>query len=42
MNVNKFKILATKHIFKGGKCGTFKGWYSVLYWWWMQRNWTWK
>jgi len=25
MNMNKFRIPTTKHLLKGGRCGTFKG-----------------
>jgi len=38
MNVNKFRIPTTKHLFKGEKCETFKGVRFVVYWWWMRRN----
>ena len=31
MNVNKFRILNTKHLIKGGKCETFKGVNVVVY-----------
>jgi len=35
MNVNKFRIPATKHFVKRGKCEIFKGVNLVVYWWWM-------
>jgi len=31
MNVNKFRITTTQHVFKGGKCETFKGVNFVVY-----------
>jgi len=31
VDVNKFKIPTSKHIFKGGKCETFKGVNFVVY-----------
>jgi len=42
MNVNKLKILTTKHFFKGGKYESFKGVNFAVCWWWMQRNEAWK
>jgi len=37
-NVNKFRIPTAKHVFKGGRCESFKGVNFVVYWWWMRRN----
>jgi len=38
MNVNKFRMPTIKHIFKGGRCETFKGVNFVVYCCWMQRS----